>query len=67
MTLLLIVGIACLLLGFLIGQLIRTTKVRQKNQEIEKEEQNIRLAIKDAEREYDNLTNKFVQEKQRQE
>lgn len=67
MTLLLVVGIACLLLGFLIGQLIRTTKVRQKNQEIEKEEQNIRLAIKDAEREYDNLTNKFVQEKQRQE
>ena len=67
MTLLLIVGIACLLLGFLIGQLLRTTKVREKNQEIEREEQNIRLSIKDAEREYDNLTNKFVQEQQRQE
>ncbi len=67
MTLLLIVGIACLLLGFLIGQLIRTTKVRQKNQEIEQEENQIRLAIKDAEREYDNLNNKFIQEQQKQE
>lgn len=52
MTLLLIVGIACLLLGFLVGQLIRTTKVRQKNQELEKEEQQTQLRIKDLEKEY---------------
>ena len=52
MTLLLIVGIACLLLGFLIGQLIRTTKVRQKNQELEKEEQKVRLQIKDLEKDF---------------
>ena len=53
MTLLLIVvGIACLLLGFLVGQLIRTTKVRQKNQELEKEEQQIQLQIKDLEKDF---------------
>ena len=52
MQLLLIVGIVALLLGFLIGQLLRTTKVRQKNQELEKEEQQIQLHIKDLEKEY---------------
>jgi hypothetical protein len=38
MILTVVVGIACLLLGFLISLLIKTTKVKQKNQEIEKEE-----------------------------
>ena len=52
MNILLIVGIACLLLGFLIGQLIRTTKVRQKNQELEKQEHQAQLRIKDLENEY---------------
>jgi hypothetical protein len=39
MTLPLIVGVISLLLGLGIGLLIKATKVRQKNQEIEKEEQ----------------------------
>lgn len=64
---LIIVGAVCLLLGFAISLLIKTTKVREKNQELEKEEQQLRLSIKDAERDYDNLFNKFVQEQQRQE
>ena len=42
-------------------------KVREKTQELEKEEQQLRLAIKDAERDYDNLFNKFTQEQQKQE
>jgi len=33
-----VVGIVCLLLGFLISYLIKTTKTKEKNQEIEKEE-----------------------------
>lgn len=48
----LIIGIVCLLLGFLIGQLIRTIKVKQKNQELEIAEQQIQLRIKDLEKEY---------------
>ena len=48
----LIIGIVCLLLGFLIGQLIRTIKVKQKNQELEITEQQIQLRIKDLEKEY---------------
>ena len=64
---LIIVGAVCLLLGFVISLLIKTTKVREKNQELEKEEQQLRLAIKDAERDYDNLFNKFTQEQQKQE
>jgi len=38
MTLSLIVGVACLLLGLGIGLLIKATKVRKVNQEIEKTE-----------------------------
>ena len=56
---LIIVGAVCLLLGFAISLLIKTTKVREKNQELEKEEQQLRLAIKDAERDYDNLINEY--------
>lgn len=67
MTQLVIVGIACLFLGFLISLLIKTTKVRQKNQEIEKEEQQLRLSIKDAQRDYDNLKNSFTILQQQQE
>ena len=47
-----VVGIICLLLGFLISNSIKTTKIREKNQEIEKEEQATRLRIKDLEKEY---------------
>ena len=67
MVLTVVVGIACLLLGFLISLLIKTTKIKQKNQEIEKEEQQLRLDIKDAQREYDNLINNFITEQQKQE
>ena len=53
MTIWLIVGgFALLLLGFLLGHLLLTAKVREKNQEIEKEEQQAQLRIKDLEREY---------------
>ena len=47
-----VVGIICLLLGFLISNSIKTTKIREKNQEIEKEEQTAQLRIKDLEKEY---------------
>lgn len=47
-----VVGIICLLLGFLISNSIKTTKIREKNQEIEQEEQATRLRIKDLEKEY---------------
>lgn len=47
-----VVGIICLLLGFLISNSIKTTKIREKNQEIEQEEQTTRLRIKDLEKEY---------------
>ena len=67
MSLTVIVGITCLCLGFLISLLIKTTKVKKINQEIERKEQEIQLAIKDAERDYDNLFNKFTQEQQKQE
>lgn len=67
MILTVVVGIACLLLGFLISLLIKTTKIKQKNQKIEKEEQQLRLDIKDAQREYDNLVNNFITEQQKQE
>jgi len=33
-----VVGIVCLLLGFLISTFIKTTKIKEKNQEIEREE-----------------------------
>jgi len=33
-----VVGIICLLLGFLVSYFIKTTKIKEKNQEIEKEE-----------------------------
>jgi len=38
MVLLLIIGITCLLLGFLLSYFIKTIKIKEKNQEIEKEE-----------------------------
>ena len=66
MSLIIIVGIACLCLGFLISLLIKTTKVRKINQEIEKEEQKMRLAIKEAELKYNELSNNFEKEQMRQ-
>lgn len=47
-----VVGIVCLLLGFLISYLIKTTKIKEKNQEIEKEEIQAQLRIKELEKEY---------------
>ena len=52
MTLLLIVGLVCLLLGFLAGHLIKSLKIKEKNQEIEKEEIQAQLRIKELEKEY---------------
>ena len=46
----LIVGIACLLLGLVVGLLIKSAKVRKINQEIEREEQAALLRLKDLER-----------------
>ncbi len=47
-----VVGIICLFIGFLISYLIKTTQVKQKNQELEKEEQKLQLQIKDLEKDY---------------
>lgn len=47
-----VVGIVCLLLGFLISTFIKTTKIKEKNQEIEREENQAQLRIKDLEKEY---------------
>ena len=47
-----VVGIICLFIGFLISCLIKTTQVKQKNQELEKEEQKLQLQIKDLEKDY---------------
>ena len=52
MTLLLIIGIASLFLGFLIGYLIKRTKIQSKSQELEQEENQIKLRIKDLEKDY---------------
>lgn len=61
-----IVGITCLCLGFLISLFIKTTKIKKINQEIEKEEQQKRLAIKEAELKYNKLVNNFEKEQMRQ-
>ena len=45
-------GIICLLLGFLISSFVKTIKVKEKNQEIEREENQAQLRIKDLEKEY---------------
>ena len=66
MVLTIVVGITCLCLGFLISLLIKTTKVRKINQEIERKEQEIQLAIKEAELEYNELSNNFEKEQMRQ-
>ena len=66
MSLTIIVGITCLCLGFLISLLIKTTKVKKVNQEIERKEQEIQLAIKEAELEYNELSNNFEKEQMRQ-
>lgn len=47
-----VVGITCLLLGFLISYFIKTTKIKEKNQEIEKEEAQAQLRIKELEKDY---------------
>ena len=47
-----VVGIICLFIGFLISYSIKTTQVKQKNQELEKEEQKLQLQIKDLEKNY---------------
>lgn len=47
-----VVGIVCLFLGFLISTFIKTTKIKEKNQEIEREENQAQLRIKDLEKEY---------------
>lgn len=47
-----VVGIICFFIGFLISYLIKTTQVKQKNQELEKEEQKLQLQIKDLEKDY---------------
>ena len=45
---LLIVGLCCLLVGFLVGH----QKTKEKNQQLEQEENQIKLRIKDLEKEY---------------
>ena len=52
MILLLIIGIICLLLGFLIGNFIKSSKIKEKNQEIEREEIQAQLRIKELEKDY---------------
>ena len=55
------------LITTIICYLLPKAQVKQENQEIEKEEQQLRLDIKDAQREYDNLINNLSNEQQRQE
>ena len=45
-------GIICILLGFLIHSFVKTIKIKEKNQEIEREENQAQLRIKDLEKEY---------------
>ena len=45
-------GIICILLGFLIHSFVKTVKIKEKNQEIEREENQAQLRIKDLEKEY---------------
>ena len=52
MTVIIVVGIICLFIGFLTNYFIRTTQVKQKNQELEKEEQQLQLDIKKLENTY---------------
>lgn len=52
MVTIIVVGIICLLLGFLISNFIKKTKIKEKNQEVEKEEQQAQLRIKDLEKQY---------------
>lgn len=47
-----VVGIICFFIGFLINYFIKTTQVKQKNQELEKEEQQLQLDIKNLENNY---------------
>lgn len=63
-----VVGIICLLLGFLVSYFIKTTKIKEKNQEIEKEEAQAQLRIKELEKNYlikkQELDNKYEEQYQ---
>ena len=59
--------IVAILITFLLCRFIPGEKIKQTNQEIIKQEQELQLKIKDKENDYNNLVNKFNQEKQLQE
>lgn len=59
--------IVAILITFLFCRFIPGEKIKQINQEIIKQEQELQLKIKDKENDYNNLINKFNQEKQLQE
>ena len=67
MTIVIVVGITCLFIGFLTNYFIRTTQVKQKNQELEKEEQQLQLDIKKLENTYLIKKNQLEEDYQQQE
>ena len=56
-----------ILITFIICYYLPKEKVKQANQELEKKEQELQLQIKEAERQYDNLSNQFEKQQQQQE